>query len=46
MKRVSLSKSPAPAPRFTLWGPVILSVLLCLFWLGLFWLGLLALIFR
>ncbi|MCX7289332.1 MAG: hypothetical protein NTW20_17805 [Rhodobacterales bacterium] len=35
MKRVSLRKSPAPAPRYTLWVPVILAVALCLVWLGL-----------
>jgi hypothetical protein len=39
MKRASLRKSLAPAPRFTLWVPVLLAG-----GLGLVWLGLLALI--
>lgn len=35
MKRVSLRKSLAPAPRYTLWVPVILAAILSLFWLGI-----------
>ena len=34
MKPVSLRKSPAPAPRLTLWVPVFLAALLSLIWLG------------
>lgn len=35
MKPVSLRKSPAPTPRFTLWVPIFFAVGLSLFWLGL-----------
>lgn len=34
MKR-STPKHLAPAPRLTLWVPVLIAVALCLFWLGL-----------
>ena len=35
MKPVSLRKSLAPTPRYTLWVPVLISGFLCAFWLGL-----------
>lgn len=35
MKPVSLRKSPAPAPRLTLWVPALLAALLGLLWLCL-----------
>lgn len=35
MKRVSLTKTPAPAPRLTLWVPVFIAAALSLFWLGI-----------
>lgn len=35
MKPVSLRKSPAPPPRFTLWVPLALAAALSLLWLGL-----------
>lgn len=35
MKPVSLRKSLAPTPRFTLWVPIIFALGLSLFWLGL-----------
>jgi beta-lactamase regulating signal transducer with metallopeptidase domain len=35
MKRVSLRRTIAPTPRYTLWVPVIVALLLSLFWLGL-----------
>ena len=35
MKPVSLRKSLAPTPRYTLWVPVLISGFLCIFWLGL-----------
>jgi hypothetical protein len=35
MKPVSLRKSIAPTPRFTLWVPVAVAAALSLFWLGL-----------
>lgn len=35
MKRVSLRRSLAPTPRFTLWVPILLSGFLSSFWLGL-----------
>jgi hypothetical protein len=41
MKRVPVPKHLAPAPRLTLWVPVLIAGGLCLFWLGL-----LALIYR
>jgi hypothetical protein len=33
MKRVSIRKSLAPAARYTLWVPVVLSGALSVFWL-------------
>ena len=41
MKRVSLQRTPAPTPRYTLRVPVLVA-----FGLSLFWLGLVALIQR
>lgn len=35
MKPVSLRKSSAPTPRFTLWVPTAIACALCLLWLGL-----------
>ena len=35
MRRSSIPKPLAPAPRLTLWVPVLIAAALCLFWLGL-----------
>lgn len=35
MKPVSLRRTMAPTPRFTLWVPILISGFLCGFWLGL-----------
>jgi hypothetical protein len=33
MKQISVPRTLAPAPRFTLWVPVFLAVQLCALWL-------------
>jgi hypothetical protein len=35
MKRITVPKDLAPAPRLTLWVPVLIAGVLCLLWLGL-----------